>query len=121
MDLSKRVDSFEIKLRQLASKIDRQRAENVALARENDELKSELDRQRGVVSSLKEKLTRAQQVAGIDSMTDDVADHHQRRHVIPQHVVATCFGKQVGRQLADYPLKIPSNCRSTVKPIHGTT
>ncbi|MEM7572295.1 MAG: hypothetical protein AAF433_05325 [Bacteroidota bacterium] len=73
MDLSKRVDSFEIKLRQLASKIDRQRAENVALARENDELKSELDRQRGVVSSLKEKLTRAQQAAGISSTTEDVA------------------------------------------------
>ena len=74
MDLSKRVDSFEIKLRQLASKIDRQRAENVALARENDELKSELDRQRGVVSSLKEKLTRAQQAAGISGISEDAAD-----------------------------------------------
>ena len=76
MDLSKRVDSFEIKLRQLASKLDRQRAENVALARENDELKSELDRQSGVVSSLKEKLTRAQQAAGFTSSTMEATDQN---------------------------------------------
>ncbi|MEM6395465.1 MAG: hypothetical protein AAF741_03895 [Bacteroidota bacterium] len=45
----------------MASKVDRQREENVALARENDELKTELDRQRGLIRSLKEKLERASQ------------------------------------------------------------
>jgi len=59
MDLSKQLDGFELKLRQLASKFDRQRAENEALKAENDQLKNELDRQRGVVSSLREKLERA--------------------------------------------------------------
>ncbi|MEL6140842.1 MAG: hypothetical protein AAFU67_04410 [Bacteroidota bacterium] len=59
MDLSKQLDGFELKLRQLASKLDRQRAENEALHAENDQLKSQLDRQRGVVSSLKEKLEKA--------------------------------------------------------------
>lgn len=102
MDLSKRVDSFEIKLRQLASKIDRQRAENVALARENDELKSELDRQRGVVSSLKEKLTRAQQVAGIIDTNDDV----------PTEAVAASSAENAEeiRQQLDYCLREIDKC-----------
>ncbi|MEM6877419.1 MAG: hypothetical protein AAF544_02585 [Bacteroidota bacterium] len=61
MDLSSRIDSFSKKIHQLASKFDRQREENVALAKENDELKTELDRQRGLIRSLTEKLERAGQ------------------------------------------------------------
>lgn len=67
MSLSKKLDGFELKLRQLASKFDRQRAENEVLKTENDKLKSELDRQSGVVSSLKEKLERTQR--GLHSAT----------------------------------------------------
>ena len=56
MSLSKQLDGFELKLRQLASQFERQRAENEEMVTENKKLKSELDRQRGVVTSLKMKL-----------------------------------------------------------------
>lgn len=56
MSLSKQLDGFELKLRQLASQFERQRAENETVIAENKRLKSELDRQRGVVTSLKMKL-----------------------------------------------------------------
>lgn len=56
MSLTKQLDGFELKLRQLASQFERQRAENEVILAENKKLKSELDRQRGVVTSLKMKL-----------------------------------------------------------------
>ena len=56
MQLNKRLDTFELKLRQLASKFERQEQEKTALQQENTKLKKELDRQRGVVSALREKL-----------------------------------------------------------------
>ncbi len=59
MDLSNKLDSFELKIRQLASKMERQTAEKESLSAENKQLKRELDRQRGIISSLKEKLERA--------------------------------------------------------------
>lgn len=59
MDLSNQLDSFELKIRQLASKMERQAAEKENLSNENKQLKKELDRQYGVISSLKEKLERA--------------------------------------------------------------
>ncbi|PHI20525.1 hypothetical protein CEQ90_07170 [Lewinellaceae bacterium SD302] len=59
MQLNRRLDTFELKLRQLASKFERQETEKMKLLKENAELKRELDRQRGVVSSLKERLERA--------------------------------------------------------------
>lgn len=67
MDLSSRIDSFSKKIHQLASKFDRQREENVALAKENDDLKTELDRQRGLIRSLTEKLQRAGPTADVSS------------------------------------------------------
>lgn len=59
MDLSNKLDSFELKIRQLASKMERQAVEKESLSTENKQLKRELDRQRGIISSLKEKLERA--------------------------------------------------------------
>lgn len=55
------LDGLEIKLRQLAAKMDRQRAAYEALVVENEQLKRDFDRQLGVVSSLKDKLERSQQ------------------------------------------------------------
>ena len=54
------IDGLEIKLRQLAAKVDRQRAQYEATLTENENLKRELDRQLGVVSSLKDKLAHSQ-------------------------------------------------------------
>jgi len=58
------LDGLEIKLRQLTAKADRQRADYEQLVAENQQLKGELDRQTGIVHSLKDKLERSQLAAG---------------------------------------------------------
>ncbi|THH36517.1 hypothetical protein [Neolewinella litorea] len=55
------LDGLEIKLRQLAAKMERQRVQHEATQAENENLKRELDRQLGVVNSLKDKLAQTQQ------------------------------------------------------------
>lgn len=52
------IDGLEVKLRQLAAKVDRQRAQYEAARAENEKLQRELDRQLGIVSTLKDKLER---------------------------------------------------------------
>lgn len=54
------LDGLEIKLRQLSATAERQRADHARVVAENRQLKRELDRQTGIVSSLKEKLARTQ-------------------------------------------------------------
>lgn len=54
------LDGLEIKLRQLTAKADRQRADYERVLAENQQLKGELDRQTGIVHSLKDKLERSQ-------------------------------------------------------------
>ena len=66
------LDGLEIKLRQLAASSDRQRADNERLATENQQLKRELDRQTGIVTSLKDKLARSHPGAG-EAVSDDAA------------------------------------------------
>lgn len=61
MEPLNQLDGLEIKLRQLAAKMDRQRAAHDALVAENEQLKRDFDRQLGVVNSLKDKLERSQQ------------------------------------------------------------
>lgn len=54
------LDGLEIKLRQLNAAADRQRADYERVVAENQQLKQALDRQTGIVSSLKDKLERGQ-------------------------------------------------------------
>ncbi len=54
------LDGLEIKLRQLNAAADRQRADYERVVAENQQLKQALDRQTGIVSSLKDKLERSQ-------------------------------------------------------------
>jgi len=77
------LDGLEIKLRQLSAAADRQRADNERIVAENQQLKRELDRQTGIVSSLKDKLERSQPLA--DSVDADqghaVSDQKQRETI----------------------------------------
>lgn len=57
------LDGLEIKLRQLRAANDRQRADYEQVVSENQQLKQALDRQTGIVSSLKDKLERNQPAA----------------------------------------------------------
>lgn len=65
MDLSEQIDSIELKIRQLALKMERLKKENAALQEENRQLKAELDRQKGTASVLKDKLETTQRALGL--------------------------------------------------------
>ena len=56
MTPASQLDGIELKLRQLAAKVERQRARYDAVVAENERLQRELDRQTGVVTSLEDKL-----------------------------------------------------------------
>ena len=73
------IDGLEIKLRQLAAKVQRQRAQHEAVLAENENLKRDLDRQLGVVSSLKDKLAQTQQP---DAAGRPPADNEDQRETI---------------------------------------
>lgn len=80
MQLNQRLNTFELKLRQLASKFERQLAEKKALEQENTTLKRELDRQKGVVSSLKERLEKALNATEgevVETTTQPITDSDQ--------------------------------------------
>lgn len=62
MKISDKIDHIELKIRYLASKQERLLKENTELKTQNELLKTELDKQRGAVSALKEKLAKTQVV-----------------------------------------------------------
>jgi len=78
------LDGLEIKLRQLSAKADRQRADYERVSAENQQLKRELDRQTGVVSSLKDKLERGQPIKGevIEGSSSSVSQTDDQRATI---------------------------------------
>ena len=67
------LDGLEIKLRQLSAAADRQRADYERVVAENQQLKQALDRQTGIVHSLKDKLERnhPETAAGAQAATDE--------------------------------------------------
>ncbi|MEL7160029.1 MAG: hypothetical protein AAFN92_04670 [Bacteroidota bacterium] len=75
------LDGLEIKLRQLAAQADRQRADHERVVAENQQLKRELDRQTGIVSSLKDKLERNQPLAEDGPEGHAISDRTQRETI----------------------------------------
>lgn len=85
MNLSDRIDSIELKVRQLALKLERFRNENRSLENENKLLKAELDRQKGTVQALKDKLERTQR--GISAKTEENSEQpNQLKAQIDQYI-----------------------------------
>lgn len=76
------LDGLEIKLRQLTAKADRQRADYEQLVAENQQLKGELDRQTGIVHSLKDKLERSQLAAGAAPSSSEEGLNQEQRETI---------------------------------------
>jgi predicted nucleic acid-binding Zn-ribbon protein len=62
MNITEQVETIELKVRQLVLKMERINRENTALHQENELLKTELDRQKGTVGILKDKLENTQRV-----------------------------------------------------------
>ena len=79
-------DNIELKIQQLAQKLERLSEENIALKQTNEQLKEELDRQKGSVNALQEKLTLAQ--VSIDAKLEEkVENTKQLKHEIDQYIV----------------------------------
>jgi predicted nuclease with TOPRIM domain len=79
------LDGLEIKLRQLNASADRQRADYERVLAENQQLKQVLDRQTGIVNSLKDKLERSQptvETDKTDAPAGDAAISKQQREAI---------------------------------------
>lgn len=95
------LDGLEIKLRQLNAAADRQRADHERVVAENQQLKQALDRQTGIVSSLKDKLERGQpngaeptEDGTTDAPSSDAADLSEEQ----RETIEFCL-KEVGRCL----------------------
>ncbi|MCB9052529.1 MAG: hypothetical protein H6556_24100 [Lewinellaceae bacterium] len=73
MDLSEQIESIELKVRQLALKMERIQRENAALQEDNKQLKAELDRQKGTAGALKDKLEKTQRV--LDLQREEQPEH----------------------------------------------
>lgn len=76
------LDGLEIKLRQLTAKADRQRADYEQLVAENQQLKGALDRQTGIVHSLKDKLERSQLTADAAPASSEEGLNQEQRETI---------------------------------------
>lgn len=76
------LDGLEIKLRQLTAKADRQRADYERVVAENQQLKGALDRQTGIVHSLKDKLERSQLTADAAPASSEEGLNQEQRETI---------------------------------------
>ncbi len=85
MNLSEQIDSIEIKIRQLVLKMERIQKENAELQEENQLLKTELDRQKGAVHALKDKLEKTQRV--VDSQRNGKTEQSEKlREQLDQYI-----------------------------------
>ncbi|MCO6478166.1 MAG: hypothetical protein J5I94_16160 [Phaeodactylibacter sp.] len=75
MDLSEQIESIELKVRQLALKMERIQRENAALQEDNKKLTAELDRQKSSAGALKDKLEKTQRA--LDLQREEQPEHSQ--------------------------------------------
>lgn len=85
MNLLERIDNIELKVRQLAQRLERTKRENTDLQLENESLKAELDRQHGITKVLNDKLEQAQRALG--STQEEQPEHaEQLKHQLDQYI-----------------------------------
>lgn len=86
MNLADRLESIEIKVRQLALKQERLQRENAALQTENQQLKTGLDKQEAMVIALKDKLETAQRA--LESRAVEEGEQSQQlKELIDQYIL----------------------------------
>jgi regulator of replication initiation timing len=86
MNLSDRLESIEIKVRQLALKQERLQRENAALQVENQLLKAGIDKQEAMVIALKDKLETAQRAFEQKAEKED-EQSQQLKQLINQYIL----------------------------------
>lgn len=85
MNLLERIDNIELKVRQLAQRLERTKRENTDLQLENKSLQAELDRQHGITKVLNDKLEQAQRALG--STQEEQPEHaEQLKHQLDQYI-----------------------------------
>jgi regulator of replication initiation timing len=85
MNVIDQLDQIELKARQLLLKLERLRLENAELKEENEHLKAELDKQRGAVGVLKDKLEKTHGVLELPKGNDS-EQAQQLRQQLDQYI-----------------------------------
>lgn len=86
MNLNEKLESIEIKVRQLALKQERLQRENAALQVENQQLKAGIDKQEAMVIALKDKLETAQRAFEQKAEKED-EQSQQLKQLIDQYIL----------------------------------
>jgi len=86
MNLTDKLESIEIKVRQLALKQERLQRENAALHTENQQLKAGIDKQEATVIALKDKLETAQR-ALTERAEEEDEQSQQLKQLIDQYIL----------------------------------
>ncbi|MFN7117873.1 MAG: hypothetical protein ACK4TA_13820 [Saprospiraceae bacterium] len=86
MNLTDKLESIEIKVRQLALKQERLQRENAALQLENQQLKAGLDKQEATIIALKDKLETAQRALENRAEEED-EQSQQLKQLIDQYIL----------------------------------
>lgn len=86
MSVAERLESIELKVRQLALKQERLQRENAALQSENQQLKAGMDKQEATVIALKDKLETAQR-AYEEKATEENEQSKQLKQLIDQYML----------------------------------
>lgn len=85
MNLLERIDNIELKVRQLAQRLERTKRENTELQQENKSLQAELDRQHGIIKVLNDKLEQAQRA--LSPAQEEQPEHaEQLKHQLDQYI-----------------------------------
>ncbi len=86
MNLIDQIESIEIKVRQLALKLERLQRENAALSAENQYLKAGMEKQEALISALKDKLENAQNALE-EQTNEDMAHSRHLKQLIDQYIL----------------------------------
>ncbi len=86
MNLTEQIEGIEIKVRQLALKLERLQRENTGLLSENQQIKANMEKQEATISALKDKLENAQ--SALAQQTEEETEHSKHlKQLIDQYIV----------------------------------
>ncbi|HMO41548.1 MAG TPA: hypothetical protein PKC76_19035 [Saprospiraceae bacterium] len=85
MNINEQIEGIEIKVRQVALKLERLQRENATLIAENQQLKTDMDKQEAMIIALKNKLETAQ--SAMEQRADEETEHsRQQKQLIDQYI-----------------------------------
>ncbi|MDX1942239.1 MAG: hypothetical protein SFU99_16865 [Saprospiraceae bacterium] len=86
MNLTEQIEGIEIKVRQLALKLERLQRENAALLTENQQIKANMEKQEATISALKDKLENAQSVLA-QQVKEETEHSKYLKQLIDQYII----------------------------------